>query len=99
MGTKNNPGDFDCYAACEPDEPYFVLRANDPTSPSSVRGWAWNRIQMIFQGRKPNTPEQWHKVSEALACASAMERWRAARYPDQVAADLVPGEEKKPAAH
>ena len=25
MGTKNNPGRFDCYGNAEPDEPIFVL--------------------------------------------------------------------------
>ena len=25
MGTKNNPGKFDCYANAKPDEPLFVL--------------------------------------------------------------------------
>lgn len=29
MGTKNNPGAFDCYANAEPDEPMFVLLARD----------------------------------------------------------------------
>ena len=25
MGTKNEPGEFDCYAAAEPDEPMFII--------------------------------------------------------------------------
>ena len=29
MGTKNNPGDYDCHAAAKPDEPVFTLRAHD----------------------------------------------------------------------
>lgn len=29
MGTKNNPGKYDCYAKLEPDEPHFVLRGKD----------------------------------------------------------------------
>ena len=26
MGTKNNPGSYDCYANLDPDEPYFCTR-------------------------------------------------------------------------
>ena len=37
MGTKANPGQFDCYAAAADDEPLFVLRANDPLAPSLLR--------------------------------------------------------------
>ena len=80
MATKNNPGAYDCYAAVEPDEPYFLVRANDPLAPGMVRGWAIQRVHQIMQGIKPNTPEQWDKVSEALRCASEMEVWRADKY-------------------
>ncbi|HAW11807.1 MAG TPA: aspartate decarboxylase, partial [Chloroflexi bacterium] len=30
MGTKNNPGKFDCYDDAHPDEPMFVLLGRDP---------------------------------------------------------------------
>ena len=39
MSTKNNPGDYDCYAKLDPDEPYFVLRAKDPSAPYLIRIW------------------------------------------------------------
>lgn len=39
MGTKNNPGKFDCYDAALPDEPMFVLLARDPV----VREWVRRR--------------------------------------------------------
>mgnify|MGYP001565718406 CR=1 FL=1 len=29
MGTKNNPGVFDCYQSADPDEPMFTLRGKD----------------------------------------------------------------------
>ena len=29
MGTKNNPGKFDCYEHAKPDEPMFVLLGRD----------------------------------------------------------------------
>lgn len=39
MGTKNNPGTFDCYKKLDPNEPYFVLRAHHPISPQLVLIW------------------------------------------------------------
>lgn len=36
MGTKNNPGAFDCYANAEPDEPMFVLLGRDKHAPAPV---------------------------------------------------------------
>jgi hypothetical protein len=40
MGTKNNPGKFDCLSAAEPDEPMFHLLARDPSAPWFVAMWA-----------------------------------------------------------
>lgn len=40
MGTKSDPGAFDCYAKAEPDEPLFVLLARDWRAPHLVRLWA-----------------------------------------------------------
>jgi hypothetical protein len=45
MGTKQNPGPFDCYAAAAPDEPMFVLLARDPLAPALVREWARQRSE------------------------------------------------------
>lgn len=67
MGTKNNPGKYDCYTKADPDEPLFVLRAKDPSAPSLVRLWA---------SRQEMTEENSDKLREALDCADAMERWR-----------------------
>ena len=39
MSTKANPGAFDTYAAAEPNEPIFTLRANDPHASSLVFAW------------------------------------------------------------
>jgi len=75
MGTKNNPGAYDCYANLEPDEPYFVLKATDPMAPSLVRSWAMMRQQQVEQGVKP--AEDLAKVAEARQCAAQMEIWRA----------------------
>lgn len=40
MGTKLNPGNFDCYAAAKDDEPMFVLLARDESAPFLVEAWA-----------------------------------------------------------
>ena len=40
MGTKVNPGRFDCYAKALPDEPMFTLLARDPNFYEFVKLWA-----------------------------------------------------------
>lgn len=68
MGTKNNPGDFDCYANAEPDEPMFVLLARDKHAPTLV--WLWATLREL-DGEDPA------KVREARECADAMILWAA----------------------
>jgi len=82
MGTKNNPGSYDCYANLDPDEPYFVLRAKDPMGAALVRNWADIRRQQIEMGNKP--PEDMAQVNEARQCATAMEQWRAQYLRDKI---------------
>lgn len=67
MGTKNNPGTYDCYANAEPDEPMFILLGRDPFAPALVEYWANIRESV----RGPSA-----KVEEARACAASMRRWR-----------------------
>lgn len=67
MGTKNNPGAFDCYANAKPDEPMFILLARDRHAPRLVRLWAEIRAA---EGEDPA------KVAEARTCAAAMEAYR-----------------------
>jgi hypothetical protein len=67
MGTKNNPGKFDCYANAEPDEPMFVLLARDPLAPILVEQWAALREHLS------GNPS---KVAEARDCARAMREFR-----------------------
>lgn len=76
MGTKNNPGKFDCYANALPDEPMFVLLGRDPSAPELIEGWAGQRIYDIAVGRRP--PSDMAMVEEAQDCAKAMRSWRAA---------------------
>lgn len=67
MGTKNNPGKYDCYNKAGPDEPLFTLRAKDPEAPRLVRQWA---SEAEADRVDPD------KVAEARKCADDMEAWR-----------------------
>ena len=88
MGTKNNPGEFDCYFNAEPDEPMFVLLARDPLAPFLVS--IWSKIRMgdleaagaVFTKMIYESTARYHaepdvdKASEALDCSLAMFKWR-----------------------
>lgn len=67
MGTKNNPGNFDCYANADPDEPMFVLLGRDKHAPALV--WMWSMLREIDQ----ESPE---KVAEARDCVEDMIQWQ-----------------------
>jgi hypothetical protein len=67
MGSKLNPGKFDCYESAEPDEPMFILLARDPQAASLVRRWAAERA---------NQTGFTQKVVEAMKAADEMEQWR-----------------------
>lgn len=67
MGTKNTPGQFDCYANAAPDEPLFILLARDPLAPILVDLWADLRAHLA------GNPS---KVAEARSCAQDMREWK-----------------------
>lgn len=73
MGTKENPGKYDCLAKVAPDEPIFILRGRDVCAPEAVRKWA----RMALDAGCPR-----EKVDEALACADKMEAYPNRKYPD-----------------
>lgn len=64
MGTKNNPGVYDCASKAEPDEPTFTLLGRDPAASVLVMLWAALRY-----GDEPE------KRNEAMQCAAAMANW------------------------
>ncbi len=68
MGTKNHPGEHDCYAKAEPDEPMFVLLARDKHAPALV--WLWATLREL-------DGEDTEKVKEARACTMSMLEWAA----------------------
>lgn len=66
MGTKAQPGEFDCYANAEPDEPMFILLARDKHAPTLV--WLWATLREL-------DGEDEAKVAEARACVGQMIEW------------------------
>lgn len=68
MGTKNKPGDYDCYENAKPDEPMFVLLGRDPVAAFLVALWAEIREQV-----KPGEDQK--MLDEARECAKAMFQW------------------------
>lgn len=88
MGTKSDPGKFDCYAKLDPDEPYFLLRAKDPSSSFLVRIWKENRLgnydeclrqlHLMFENpevRKRMSNLTYEKLLESENTATDMVNW------------------------
>lgn len=77
MGTKNNPGEYDCYESADPDEPMFVLLARDELAPDLVRHWAAVYLMKHAKGITfaELPPRVIKKHKEAHDCADAMEAW------------------------
>ena len=88
MSTKNNPGSYDCYAKLDPNEPYFVLRAKDPSAPYLIRIWERLRrgdwIGAMYSlvtamndksiSERVNT-EGYDKLTEAIKVSHRMKDW------------------------
>ena len=70
MGTKNNPGLYDCYEAAKDDEPMFTFLARDICAPPSILMWCLQRAKMIMDGKKPGSDIE--KIEEAYECAKCM---------------------------
>lgn len=79
MGTKNNPGNFDCHTKADGDEPIFTLRAKDLTAPLLVRLWVHIRKHEAAVKGETITAAYHAKLQEALVCADEMEIWRKAK--------------------
>lgn len=76
MGTKNEPGKYDCYANALPDEPMFILLGRDPNAPRLVEAWAFEREARIDAHERPESDRI--MVAEARECADKMRSWRKA---------------------
>jgi len=79
MGTKNNPGKFDCYNKLEPDEPHFVVMGRDAVGWVAVLMWIGSRLEMATVQATPMSQEEIDKLLEARDCARAMYDWAKAR--------------------
>lgn len=81
MGTKSNPGKFDCYAKAKLNEELFTLLERDEHMPHLVRYWAWLKagngerwhedanIGDLRRKIAALAPERAAKLTEALDCA------------------------------
>lgn len=70
MGSKSNPGGYDCYQNAHPDEPMFILLGRDPSACFLVAMWAQLREEL---GEDPV------KVEEARKCARDLRDWAVAQ--------------------
>ena len=89
MGTKSDPGRYDCYANARPDEQMFILLDRDPLAPYLVSIWSKVRMgdeeaaRAVFESMlktpairyclNPDTEQ----ASEAFECAMEMFRSQA----------------------
>jgi hypothetical protein len=74
MGTKNNPGNFNCHAAAMPDEPIFVLLGRDPAAPHAIECWVEERERL----GKVETDDDRDRIAECRAAQAKMRIWREA---------------------
>ncbi len=75
MGTKDNPDQFDCYAAAANDEPLFVLKSTDDSAPTTVRIWAELYRERKMKARRW-TPAAIQRYCQALQVANQMAEYR-----------------------
>lgn len=75
MGTKNNPGKYDCYHKALFDEPMFTLLARDPQAAMLVRLWA-DIMARKYRSGQYKSVDAADKIAEAYDCANEMDKWR-----------------------
>lgn len=71
MGTKNNPGQYDCYEKADADEPMFVLLGRDRCAAAATRAW------ILYRAMAGETDAA--MLKEAFDCSIAMDSYRQAR--------------------
>jgi hypothetical protein len=72
MGTKTNPGKFNCYAAALPDEEVFTVLGRDPALPATIRFWMGERARL----GKAVEPDDVERLGEAGIIADRAAAWR-----------------------
>jgi hypothetical protein len=93
MGTKRNPGKYDCYDRAQPDEPMFILLGRDRMAGQLVSMWVTGaelRLSTMIEEAKTKGATQadietnegflweYEKIQEAKRCATAMQEHCAA---------------------
>jgi len=76
MGTRTEPGEYDCYSRALPDEPLFILLGRDQCAPQAVAQWCTAREAMILHKLLPQSDLP--MLAEARRSAAAMVEWRRA---------------------
>ena len=84
MGLKSKEMVDGCFAKAAMDEPLFVLRAQDKSSPKFVRAWAEHfRQAHIKAGTSGHElAKAISKHTDALEVADAMEQWKTKKQAD-----------------
>lgn len=87
MGTKQNPGAFDCYANANVDEPMFIILGRDRHGAITVFHWLALRLTEASFGGKQWDADDVREMSqreymklpekyrEAWDCANSMETY------------------------
>ena len=79
MGTKKQPGRFDCYGDAGEDEPIFVLRANDPAAIAAIHAWMQARhLHNFIDGAKLIEREK-ARLQSAQEVIHEMTAWQEAQ--------------------
>lgn len=87
MGTKANPGKFDCAEKAKAHEPRFTLLGRDPFAGPLVRMWAAFRESNVGMAARAFAelcemsfnPDVQDKIDEAVRCANGMEAYASRR--------------------
>lgn len=72
MSSKARPGQFRCYEAALPDEPFFVILARDPAAPATLEFWARERMRL---GKVVETDDR-DRIKAAIDESKDFQQWR-----------------------
>lgn len=76
MGTKKNPGKFDCYKEAADDEPLFIIRGSDSTAGALIVLWRALKKQLREDGKSTISND---RLEEALALRDEMDAYARSR--------------------
>ena len=71
MGTKNKPGQFDCWNKLWPDEPYFLIMGRDIALPDTVEFWRNIRRNFNDSGTQPIERDVLREAEQVIVDAKA----------------------------